>query len=273
MTARNKASIGFRLSAIGLAVLGATVAGQALAQVTPGFYVGGNVGRAWTDFEHAPFIGVPPAAVTGVFDDDKDTAWKLYGGYQFHPNFGVEGGYFDLGEYDYGYNTAGGTFRGQSRYRGVNIDLVGTFPVWDRVSAIARIGAAYTRATSSVGTTGAVPALGGSRTERDWGPKVGLGLEYAITPALAVRGEWERYRVRDAVRSRGDIDVASIGLVWRFGAPAVVPVAAPAPAPAVIPAPAPAPRVLPPPPPPPVASPPPPAPMPAPAPAARPYRN
>jgi OOP family OmpA-OmpF porin len=97
--------------------------------------------------------------------------------------------------------------------------------------------------------------------------KYGVGLQYAITDALSLRGELERYhRINDPIR-RGNVDMASIGLVYRFGAKAQTPVAqtyvapapvyvappapvaaAPAPAPApvyVAPAPAPAPYVAP----------------------------
>jgi OOP family OmpA-OmpF porin len=260
LNSTRKTSLAFRLGAIGFTVFGAALAGNAFAQSAPGWYLGGNVGRATTDFDQpAPVV----APGVGYGEDDNDTAWKLFGGYQFHRNFSVEGGYFDLGRYDYGYTAPGGA--GNSRYQGLNLDLVGSVPFSDRFSAFARLGAAWTRARSEFG--------GSSQTERDWGPKVGLGLEYALTQQLAVRGEWERYRVRDAFRGRGDIDVASIGLVYRFGAPAPTRVVAPAPAPAVMPAPAPAPRVMPPAPAPQVAPPPPPAPVPAPAPAARPYRN
>lgn len=278
MTERKTSSFAFRLGAVGLAVLGATVAQQSMAQDAPGWYIGGNVGRASTKkFDNNDIIGVPPATVTGTSSDDRDTAYKLYGGYQFHRNLAIEGGYFDLGRYNYGYSTATGAFNGDTRYQGLNLDLVGTLPVWDRLSVIGRVGAAYTRARSSVNTTGGLPDMGGSQTERRWGPKVGLGLEYAITPALAVRGEWERYRVRDAVRGKGDIDTATIGVVWRFGGPTMTRTVAPAPAYVPAPAPAPAPRAVAPAPAPYVAPPPPPAPAPmpapAPAPAARPYRN
>lgn len=260
MKSLKKTSPAARAGAVGLAVLGATLGGNAFAQFVPGGYVGGNVGRASTDF-NAPAPLVAP--VLGYTEDDRDTAWKLFGGYQFHRNFAVEAGYFDLGRYDYGYAAPSGA--GNSRYQGLNLDLVGTLPISDRFSAFARLGAAYTRARSNFGGT--------SETRRDWGPKGGLGIEYAVTPQFAVRGEWERYRVRDAFRGRGDIDVASIGVVYRFGAPAPTRVVAPAPAPAVIPAPAPAPRIVAPAPAPQVAPAPAPAPVPAPAPAARPYRN
>jgi OmpA-OmpF porin, OOP family len=228
-----------RLGAIALAVLGAAASGQAFAQpiATPHWYLGGNIGRTSADFD-PPAL---PAPILGVAEDDKDKGYKLYGGYQFHRNFAVEGGYFDLGDFDYAYGTGVGTFAGNSRYRGLNLDLVGRVPFGDRFSAFARVGAAYTRARATLG--------GGSFRDNDFGVKYGLGLEFAITQALSLRGEVERYRIDDPVRNRGHVDMASLGLVYRFGAPAVVPT-----------------RV--------VAPPPPPPPPPAPAPAApRPYRN
>lgn len=262
MTSAQKPSVALRLGAIGITVIGATLGTPALAQFVPGAYVGGNVGRASTDFG-APAPLVAPGI--GFSQDERDTAWKLFGGYQFHRNFAIEGGYYDLGRYDYGYAAPGGA--GSSRYQGLNLDLVGTVPITDRFSAFGRIGAAYTRSRTVFG--------GVERTERDWGPKVGLGVEYAFTPQLSVRGEWERYRIDEPVRGRGNVDVASIGVVYRFGAPAPTRVVAPAPAPIIVtPAPAPAPVMRPAPAPAPqVAPPPPPAPAPAPAPAARPYRN
>lgn len=263
-----------KLGMVSLAVLGATAGAQSFAQPVPGWYLGGNVGRTQTDFEHAPMYTVPLAAVRSVRDDDSDTAFKLFGGYQLNRNFAVEGGYFDLGKYSYGY-TAGpaplGTFNGETRFQGLNLDLVGLLPVTEKFSVLGRVGAIHSRARSSLATTGTIPSLGTSRRENDWGMKVGLGVEYAVTQALALRGEVERYRITDPVRNRGNIDVASVGLVYRFGAPAPQPVRVSAPAPAPI-------VVSPPPPPPVVVSPPPPPPAPAPAPAPaplppKPFRN
>jgi OOP family OmpA-OmpF porin len=84
--------------------------------------------------------------------------------------------------------------------------------------------------------------------------KYGVGLNYAFSDALAMRLEVERYRVNDAIGNKGDIDMVSVGLVYRFGGPTPQPatfaaapvtvVAPPAPAPVVVqaapPAPAPA---------------------------------
>src|SRR5205085_4251234 len=105
LTSRKQTSIAFRLSAVGLAVLGTTLGGTALAQLAPGWYVGGNLGRASTDFD-APAPVVPPGV--GFNEDDTDTAGKLFGGYQFHRNFALEFGYYDLGRYDFGFAAPGG---------------------------------------------------------------------------------------------------------------------------------------------------------------------
>lgn len=270
MTSRQSSSLAFKLSAVSLAVVGATLGSSAFAQWAQGGYIGGNVGRTWADFDNTAATS-PPATTTLTGEDDTEVGYKLFGGYQFHRNFAVEAGFFDLGRFDASFAGAPGTIDSRTRMRGLNLDLVGIMPLTDRFSAFARLGAAYTRAKSDISTTGAF--VGGSRRESEWGPKFGLGLEYAFTPALAVRAEWERYnRIEDPVRGRGHVDMASVGLVYRFGAPApaVTRVVAPPP-PAPAPAPAPAPRVMPPPPPAPIASPPPPPPAPAPAP--RPYRN
>lgn len=284
MRSQTISAAAFRLGAISLAVLGATAGGQAFAELVPGPYIGGNLGRTFGDFEHAPMYTVPPASVRNMQDDDRDTGYKLYGGYQLNRNFAVEGGYFDLGKYSYGFDTGPvpfGTYRGESRFKGLNLDLVGTLPVTDRLTVLGRVGAAYSRARSSVTTTGLVPSGGASRRENDWGVKFGVGVEYAFTQALSVRAELERYRLNDPVRNRGNIDMVSVGLVYRFGAPAPQPVYVaapppPPPAPPVAPPPPPPPRVViqPAPPPPPVMAPPPPPPPPAPAPLpAKPFRN
>jgi OOP family OmpA-OmpF porin len=66
-----------------------------------------------------------------------------------------------------------------------------------------------------------------------------------------MRLEAERYRLKDSVGNRGDVDMVSIGLVYRFGgstpaprAVSAMPAPAPQPVQAVAPAPAPAPVIV-----------------------------
>jgi OOP family OmpA-OmpF porin len=101
--------------------------------------------------------------------------------------------------------------------------------------------------------------LNASPNKSELNYKYGAGLQYDFTESLAMRLEAERYRINDAVGNKGDADLISVGLVYRFGAktpapaPRIEPIAAaPVPQPAVVaPPPPPPPRPAPPPPPPP----------------------
>jgi OOP family OmpA-OmpF porin len=65
-------------------------------------------------------------------------------------------------------------------------------------------------------------------SKRDTNYKFGLGLQYALTDSLALRAEAERYRIDDAVGNKGDVDLISVGLIYKFGGktPAPAPLAA-----------------------------------------------
>jgi len=247
---------------LGLAVLAACAAPLAVAQGT-GWYGGASVGRSAATIDDGRITGglaVQGLATTGLVDDDRDTGYKLFGGYQFTPNLGVEAGYFDLGNFGYRATTVpAGTLSGDMRVKGLNLDLVGTLPLAGRLSAIGRLGVTSVRSSDSFSATGAVrmPYASASPSERSTNLKAGLGLMYDVTESLAVRAEVERYRLKDAVGNRGDVDLLSVGLIYRFGAsPQPVRAAALQPV-AVAAAPAPV-YVAPPPPPPPPAAPAPP---------------
>ncbi len=277
MTLPTKLAAGHKLSLVTLAVLACS---SAFAAEPNGWYAGGNYGSTRGHFDNpasiTPFVG-PGLAVTSVTEDDRDKGWKLYGGYRLSPNFALEGGYFDLGHFDYRYTTfPAGTFGGELHPRGLNLDVVGILPLGDRFSVFGRLGAAYIDSRTSYNRSGAVAGITASTGERHLRPKIGVGAQYAITERLSVRAELERYRIDDPVRNRSRIDMASVGLVYYFGPVARTVAAAPAPV-YVPPPPPPPPRAAPPPPPPPpppvVSPPPPPPPPPEPMPPSRPAKQ
>lgn len=183
-------------------------------------------------------------------------------GYQFNRNCALEGGYFDLGKFGFTAITVpAGTLSGNIRLRGVNLDLLGILPITEKFSAFGRAGLNYAEARDSFTGTGLVNVLTPSPSKRDTNYKYGLGVQYDFTQSLGMRLEAERYRINDAVGNRGDVDLVSVGLVYRFGGktPAPAPrAAAPEPV-AATPAPKQA-AVTPPPPAPPAVTPPPPRP-------------
>lgn len=252
-------------AAVGLATLAGLASPLAMAEDALGFYGGANVGRTGATIDNARITsGLAAGGLTtnSISERDRDTGFKVFGGYQLNQNFALEGGYFDLGKFGYTANTTpAGSISGDMRVRGLNLDLVGTLPLSERFSVFGRAGINYAQAKDNFSSTGAVKVINPNPSERGANYKLGVGLQYAITDALSVRGELERYRVKDGVGNRGHIDMASVGLIYRFGPKPQQPVmqAAYVPPPVMQPAPAPV-AVLPPPPPPAPMPPPPPPP-------------
>ncbi|APV51987.1 flagellar motor protein MotB [Betaproteobacteria bacterium GR16-43] len=241
---------------LGLAVLAAIAAGSAAAH-TPGWYGGFSIGQSAATIDDDRILRALTESrfsTASISDDDRDTGYKLFFGRQLNNYLAVEAGAFDLGKFGFSATTLPvGTLNGSMKVRGLNLDLVGNFHLTEKLSAFGRIGAAYAETKDSFSGSGAVRVLNSNPSKKDTNYKAGVGLEWAFTPALSMRGEFERYRINDAVGNKGDIDLASVGLVYRFGAYPPAPVqrvaytepAAPAPvvvAPApVAPAPAPTP--------------------------------
>ena len=229
----------FRL--LGLASLGALIAAPALAQDTSHTYFGVSVGQSKTEIDANGVTSglLPGVSATSSTSDEKDTAYKLFGGYQFNRNLAIEGGYFNLGNNSFNAVTSpAGTLAGETKAQGLNLDLVGTLPLTERLSALARIGAHHTWSKSTFSGTGAAAAVAGSSKRDDGGYKVGLGLQYELNPSMWLRGELERYRVKDAVGQRANVDLLSVSLVFPFGrAPAPRRAAAPVYVPPVVAAP------------------------------------
>lgn len=218
----------------------------------PHWYGGINLGVSRATIDDERITGnLLSRGFTGVSiqDDERDAGYKLYGGYQFNKNFALEAGYFDLGKFGFTATTVpAGTLNGNIKLRGFNLDAVGILPITEKLSALGRVGVNYAEARDQFSGTGAVTVSNPNPSKRDTNHKFGFGLQYAFTDALAMRLEAERYRINDAVGNKGDVDLFSVGLLYRFGGKTQAPapyVAAPPPvaAPAVV-------AVVPPPPPP-----------------------
>lgn len=242
---------------LGLAALAVIASPLALANDAK-WYGGVSVGESQSTIDDGRIIrGLLGSGLTAatINSDNRDTSYKVFGGYQFNRYFALEGGYFDLGKF--GFRASGipaGTLDGTIRIQGINLDAVGTLPLWENLSAFGRVGATYAETKDTFSGTGAIHVLDTGPQKLDTNYKYGIGLQYAFTKALAMRLEGERYRVNDAVGNHGDIDTISVGLVFRFGGktpepapytPAPVAAAArPAPPPPVVLVPVPLARVL-----------------------------
>src|SRR5512133_2597884 len=235
---------------LGLAVLAALASPFAVADDT-GWYGGVNVGRSRAKIDDAGITNNllgSGFATSSISSDDRDSGYKLFGGYQFNRNWALEGGYFDLGRFGFTANTVpAGSLSGNIKLRGVNLDAVGTLPITEKFSAFGRVGVNYAEARDTFSGSGAVSVINANPSKREANLKFGAGLQYDFTPSLGMRLEAERYRINDAVGSKGDVDMLSVGLVYRFGAKTPAPraaarevvAAAPAPMPVMTPPPRP----------------------------------
>ena len=197
------------------------------------WYVGGSLGqsRAAIDEERlVRSLTANGAALTSFTTDERDLGFKLFAGKQLNQYFALEAGYFDLGKFGFTSTTsANGNLRGEAGFRGVNLDLVGQLPLTQRLSLLGRVGGQYVRTTTRFSGNVLAGVTNPHAKESKGGAKAGLGLEYKLSEALALRGEVERYRINDAVGNRGDVDLLSLSLVYKLGRPAARPYVAPAP--------------------------------------------
>jgi len=186
-----------------------------------GWYAGINVGQSNAKIDDDSItrglLGNGFSSIS-IKDEDSDLGYKIFGGYQFNKYLALEGGYFDLGSFGFTATTVpAGTLVGNIEINGLNLDLVGIVPIAKRISALGRVGASYAQAKDTFTGTGSVNILNSNPSKRDTNYKFGLGLQYDFTEALAIRAEGERYRINDAVGNKGDIDLVSVGLIYRFG--------------------------------------------------------
>lgn len=214
---------------LSLVALAAAIGPLAMAQ-DGGWYAGGNIGQSRALIDDARvangMLG-SGLSVTSIEDKKRDLGFKLFGGYQLNRNFAVEGGYFNLGKLGYtATTTPAGTLTGEMKVQGLNLDLVGTLPFSEKFSAFGRVGLTYADTKDNFSGTGAVSVSNPSASKQAGGYKFGLGLQYELTKALAMRVEAERYRIDDAIGNKGDVDLVSLGLIFRFGGKTQEPVRA-----------------------------------------------
>lgn len=135
--------------------------------------------------------------------DDRDTGFKIFGGYNFNNVFGAELGWHDLGSVSSS-TAAGG---GNADVKGLELSAVARFPVTSAFSVFAKAGA-FRWDTNTSGTF-----TGSSGTGTDW--TWGLGATYRFTRNWAGRLEWQQFR--DVGNGGGtDVDALTASVVYNF---------------------------------------------------------
>jgi OOP family OmpA-OmpF porin len=163
-----------------------------------GFYIGATFGSATQD-------GQCEGVVAGISCDDKDSAWRILGGYQLNRNLAVELGYHNLGEA----SASGGGLTVTDEVTAWELLAVGSFPLANQFSIYGKAGIYRGEVERTVTLGGLSASADESGTEFTFG----LGARYDFMPNLGVRAEWQRYM---DLLPDVDVDVLSIGLIFRF---------------------------------------------------------
>jgi OOP family OmpA-OmpF porin len=218
-------------------------------------YIGASVGKSRLFLDNTPVIN--SAARFGRLGtdvaDNKDTGGRLIAGKQFNRNFAAEISYFDFGKFNYTFNnTNGGSVNREVGIRGGALDLIGILPMTQRISLYGKVGAQVAMVKEHFsGNISYANDSNPNPRRKEVNVKAGVGIEYKFTEALATRFEIERYRLKDGLQNRADLNFASVSLIYKLGRPVTQAVVYTPPP--VVEQPAPAPVVQTPPPPPPPA--------------------
>ena len=149
----------------------------------------------------------------GISCDDKDTAWKVFGGYQFSRNFAAEFGYVKLGEF----NASTGGLTDTAKVHAWELSAIGAWPLMQQLSIFGRLGVYRANAKEETNFAGSVEHTNNDLT-------YGVGLGYDFTRNLGLRVEWQRYQKvggGDVALGAGpgdttNIDVFGLSGIWRF---------------------------------------------------------
>jgi len=187
--------------------------------LTSNWYGGLNIGQTHESInDGAIATDEMGGGLTSLTDDDRDNGYKLFAGYQLNDNFAVEAGYFDLGQFgSRAVKVQEGSLKTRAKTRGFNVDLVGSLPMTEKLSAFARAGAHYYEAKDRFQGGDGYVVSDQHRRERDVDFKWGGGLQYDFTQKFAMRLEAERYAINDVLGNNGKISMYSLGALYRFG--------------------------------------------------------
>jgi OOP family OmpA-OmpF porin len=190
------------------------------------WYAGASAGQARLPFRTSSlndqFLDLGFASAS-TESDRRDTAYRLFGGWQINNYLALEAGYADLGRFSFRSSvTPAGNLDAKYKIKGAELAMVAMAPVWDRVNLFARGGLFRGNMDASFAGSGSVELLSGTDTRSRKSSKsvYAAGALFAIAPQVNLRAEWARYKRPDLgdgiLEGKANIDMWTIGLAYQF---------------------------------------------------------
>ena len=129
--------------------------------------------------------GIAPFSVTG--GNSSKGFVKIFGGYQFSPNWGVEAQYADMGNRDIALRNGAGVSvaTGSLKFSQFSIAGTGTLPLGANFSLFGKLGASSNTAKGSL--------VGVTDSDSTTSLMLGIGAAYSISKQISVRVEYENF--------------------------------------------------------------------------------
>lgn len=192
--------------AMALVIASTTTGVLAQGVKSEGWYAGGSVGRSTLKPKTDGFT-------IGDSQDTSDLGYKVVGGYRLTDTWAVEAQYQDLGKWKYSNNS--GSL--EAKVGGLSVAAVGRFPIGNGFVAFGKLGAVNQKFKITATTSGSSASDSITKTT----PLLGIGLEYPISPVMAVRAEYEYFGVptleeQGSAKIKAHTALLSAGLIYRF---------------------------------------------------------
>ena len=185
----------------------------AAAPASAQWYVGGGVGTAKGTGSGS--TGAAQYSSSG----SRQTSWKIYGGYQFTTNWGVELQYTDLGRTNYTLTSGPASATGSASANQWGISGTGTLPINDQFYLMGKLGVSGNRVSlgsASVTNAGVTTTISGNGSKADL--LAGIGAGYNFNKSLGLRVEYENFGKMATITNGGSIkgDNFSVSLRYAF---------------------------------------------------------
>ncbi len=199
--------IGYLLSALLIVLVSISTIPAVSAQ--PGWYFGAGIGEAETDLS---LSDLDDGSFISGSVDDSDTGTKFFAGFRFKENVAVEGALVDLGEVSIDATSNGSGFfffpgpvSAEADIDGINIALVGIWPVGDNVDVIGKLGFFMWDSEVSISNGGFTVSDDDDGTD----PMFGFGVQFS-GKQVGIRVEFERF----TEVAEEDFDLLSVSIFF-----------------------------------------------------------
>lgn len=181
-----------------------------------GMYVLGAIGKTKVSVpQDAANSDYPNAVgVVGLTSNktNNPTAYKLQLGYQFNPNFALEGGHVRFGKVAYYSTSSSGTGSTTNTLNAWNVTAVGILPLQNSLSLVGKLGLAYVRSAASGSSNwGGIYAFSKNGSKKD--ATYGLGVKYAFSDKVFMEAGLDNYK---SGTQFGRLNVWSLGAGVKF---------------------------------------------------------